>query len=156
MDLWAPASHREASLCPCQSSRRILKCPTQLDGNPDVDEQTGALKALPDLTREYTRRSHRNSRKTMRLPPPREMRPDFPHYMQSNSVFPIRHGRSIDFLEETPERPQGHCHKSRWTMKSQQQQERAQCTPNQLEMRPDSPALAPEPSLVPHQIRHVA
>ena len=50
----------------------------KLDGSPDVNEQTGVLKALPNLTQEYTCRSHRNSRKTMRLPPRREMRPDFP------------------------------------------------------------------------------
>ena len=33
---------------------------------------------IPAVTREYTPGSRRNSRKTMRLPPRREMRPDSP------------------------------------------------------------------------------
>ena len=36
------------------------------------------LMATPAVTREYNPGSHRNSRKTMRLPPHREMRPDSP------------------------------------------------------------------------------
>ena len=36
------------------------------------------LMATPALTWEYTTGSHRNLRKTMRLPPRHEMRPDYP------------------------------------------------------------------------------
>ena len=36
------------------------------------------LMATPAITREHTPGSHSNSRKTMRLPPLREMRPDSP------------------------------------------------------------------------------
>ena len=39
---------------------------------------------------------------------------------------------------------------------SQQEHEIAQCTPNKLEMKPDSPALVPETSGVPHLTRQVA
>ena len=39
---------------------------------------------------------------------------------------------------------------------SPQEQEIAQCTPNQLEMKPDSTALAPEPSLIPQLKQQVA
>ena len=46
---------------------------------------------------------------------------------------------------------QENCHKIRGTMKSWQQQERNPCVPNQLEMRPDSMALASEQSCIPNQ-----
>ena len=53
-------------------------------------------------------------------------------------------------LHGTPETLEEHCHKSRRTLMSPQESEIAWCTPNQLEMKPASPALAPEPSHVPH------
>ena len=59
-------------------------------------------------------------------------------------------------LEGTPESPQEHPHKSRRTLMPLQECEIAQCRPNKLEMTPDSPALAPEQSPVPHHTRKVA
>ena len=61
--------------------------------------------------------------------------------MQSNSVFSIKHKRSLEFLHGTPESPQEHCHKSRGTLMSLQKQERAPSTPNQLEVRADFPCI---------------
>ena len=73
--------------------------------------------------------------------------------MQSNFVFSIKHVRSLDLLDGTPESPQEHCHKSRGTLRSLHQREIAPCTTNQLEMRPDSPALCGEHIQVPNQTR---
>ena len=61
--------------------------------------------AIPAVTRKYTPGSCRNSRNHMRHPPRWEMRLDSLHCMQSNPVFPIKHVRSPDFLDGTPERP---------------------------------------------------
>ena len=61
-------------------------------------------------------------------------------------MFPIKHVRSLDLLHGTPESPQQHCHKSRRTLMSPQECKIPRCTTNQLEMNPDSPALAPEQS----------
>ena len=99
--------------------------------------------AFPALIREYTPGSCRNSRKPMRLPPRREMRLIPLHCMQSHSVFPIKYVRSLDMLDGTPESPQEHCHKMRRTLMSPQEHKIARCTPNQLEMKPISPSLAP-------------
>ena len=74
------------------------------------------------------------------------------HCMQSNSVLPIKHVRNLHLLHGTPESSQEHCHKSRGTLMSPQQWEIAQCTPNLLEVKPDSPALAAVLSRFPHQI----
>ena len=65
-------------------------------------------------------------------------------------MFPIKTVRSLDLLDGTPKSPQEHCHKPRRTLMSLLEHEIAQCTPNQLEMKPDFLALASEPSGVPH------
>ena len=54
-----PASPGEASLLPCQASRRIPRCPSQVDRCPDVAEQTRVLKGHP----------RRNLRIYARFPP---------------------------------------------------------------------------------------
>ena len=59
-------------------------------------------------------------------------------------------------LDGTPESPQEHPHKSRRTLMSPQECEIALCSPNQLEMKPDSPALAPEQSPICHHTQQVA
>ena len=105
---------------------------------------------------EYTPRSHRNTRKTVRLPPRRETRPIPWDCMQSNSTFPITHVRSLDLLDGTPESPQDHPHKSRMTLMSQKECEIVQCIPNQLEVTPGSPVLDVEQSTIPHHTRQVA
>ena len=73
--------------------------------------------------------------------------------VQSNTVVPIRHVRSLDLLAGTPESPKEHCDKARGTLMSPQECKIAWCTPNELEMKRDSPALAPEASRVPHLTR---
>ena len=61
-------------------------------------------------------------------------------------MFPIKHVRSLGFLDGTSETPEEHCHKSRRALMSPHECEKAQCIPNQIEMKPESPALAPESS----------
>ena len=65
-------------------------------------------------------------------------------------MFPIKHIRRLDLLDGTPESPQEHCHKSRRTLMSLQKCEIAWGTPNQIRMKPDSPALAPD-----HPVFHI-
>ena len=76
--------------------------------------------------------------------------------MQSNSLFPIKQGMSLDLLDGTTESPPEIPLKSRRKLMSLQECEIAQGSPNQLEIRPDSPALAPEQFPVPHHTRQVA
>ena len=78
------------------------------------------------------------------------------HWVQRNSVFPIKHVRSLDLLDGTLESPPEHPHKSRRTLMSPQECEIARCSPNQLEITPDSPALAPEQYSVLHHTRYMA
>ena len=114
------------------------------------------LMATPALTWEYTTGSHRNLRKTMRLPLA-EIRFPIPiHCVQSNSVFPIKQVRSLDLLDGTLESPQEYPHNSGRTLMSLKECEIVQCSPNQLEMTPSSHALAPEQSPIPLHTRQVA
>ena len=99
--------------------------------------------AISAVTREYTPGSCRNSRNPMRHPPRREMWLDSPALRAEQSRFPIKHVRSLDFLDGTPESPEDHGHKTRATLLSPQGCKIAQCTPRQLEMKPISPSLAP-------------
>ena len=86
----------------------------------------------------------------MTLIPPHEMRPDSLHCVQSNSVFRIKHVSSLNLLDGTLQSPTEHPHTSRRTLMSLQGCEIAQGSPNQLEITPDYPALAPEQLPVPH------
>ena len=58
-------------------------------------------------------------------------------------------------LVGTPESAQELHHKSGRTLMSPQEREIAWCSPNELEMMPDSPALAPEKSPIPHHKQQV-
>ena len=78
------------------------------------------------------------------------------HWVQSNSVFHIKHESIIDFFDGTPESSQEHCHMSRGNVSSSQQHETSLCTTNHLEMRPDYPSLAPEQSRISHHTLQVA
>ena len=51
------------------------------------------LMTTPTVTREYTPGSRRNSRKTMRLPPRREMRPDSPALQIEQLLVPNQTGK---------------------------------------------------------------
>ena len=94
----------------------LTECPRNLNGaylkdgsNGEVDISSG----FAVVTREYTPRACRNSRKPMRLPPRHEVRPDSPalhaeqlrfpnqkhKVVQNNCVLPIKHVRSLDLLD---------------------------------------------------------
>ena len=77
-------------------------------------------------------------------------------WVQGNSVFPIKHVGRLDLLVGSLENPPEHPHKSRGTLMSPQECEVARGSPNQLEIIPDSPALAPEQLPVPHHTQQVA
>ena len=77
------------------------------------------------------------------------MRPDS-HALCEEQLPVPQDVRTLDLLDGTPYSPQEHPQKSRRTLMSQQEWEIAHCSPNQLEMMPDSPALAPEQSPIPH------
>ena len=82
----------------------------------------------------------------MRLSPHHEMSTDSPVLGAEQFRVPINHVRSLDLLDGSLESPREHPHTSRRTLMSPQEWETARCTPDQLEMKPDSPALALEPS----------
>ena len=89
----------------------------------------------------------------MRPHPYGEMWPDYRALHAEQFCVLYQHERSLDFLVGLPESPEEHWHKSRGTLRSPHQHKRDSYTRNQLEMRPDSPALALEPSCIPHQTR---
>ena len=68
----------------------------------------------------------------------------------------FKHVRSLHLLDGTPQSSEEHPHMSRRTLMSPQECEIARCSPNQLEMMPNSPALAPKQSSVAHHKRQVA
>ena len=74
---------------------------------------------------------------------------------QSNSEVPIKNERSYDLLGGTPESPQEHGHNSRMTLMSLHEYKIAQCTPHEHKRKPDSTALAPAPSRIPHHTPQV-
>ena len=63
------------------------------------------------------------------------------HCGPSNALFPIKLVRSLDLRDGTTESPPEVPNKSRRTLMSHQECEIAQCSPNQLEMTTNSPAL---------------
>ena len=65
--------------------------------------------AMPAETREYNPGSSSNSKKTMRLPPRWEIRPDSAAFHAEQFHVPIKHVRNLDLLDGTPEIPQEHC-----------------------------------------------
>ena len=72
--------------------------------------------ATPTVARECTLGSHRNSRKTIKLPPRWEMWPDSPVLRAEQCLFPTKQVRSLDFLDGTTESPPEVPHKSRRTL----------------------------------------
>ena len=71
-------------------------------------------------------------------------------------MFPIKQVRSLDLLDGTTESPPEIPHKSRRTLMSLQECEIARCSPNQLEMTTNSPALASEQCPIPHHAGQLA
>ena len=98
--------------------------------------------AIPAVIREYTPGSCCNSRNPMSHPPQRELRPESPALGAEQFRVPIKHVRSLNVLDGTPEHPQENCHKTRGTLLSPQECKIVRCTSSQLEMKPISPALA--------------
>ena len=78
------------------------------------------------------------------------------HCMRSNALFTIKQVRSLDFLDGTKESPTEVPHKSRRTLMSPQECQVARCSPNQLEMMTNSPALASENCPNPHHTGQMA
>ena len=107
-------------------------------------------------TREYTPGSRRNSRKTMRLPPHTEMRPDSTALRAEQCLVPNQTGKEIDMLDGTSLGPPEVPHKSRRTLMSPQECHIAWCSPNQLEMMTNSPVLASEQCPIPNHIGKLA
>ena len=69
--------------------------------------------AIPAVTREYTPGSCRNSKKPMRWPPRREIRPDAPALGTEQFRIPNQTRKEPQFFDGTPESPQEQCHKTR-------------------------------------------
>ena len=84
------------------------------------------------------------------------MRPIPLRCVQSNALFPIKQGRSLDLLDGTKESRPEVPNKSRRTLMSPQECEIARCSPNQLETMNSSPALASEQCPLPHHTGHLA
>ena len=92
----------------------------------------------------------------MRLPPRRKMRTDSLELHAEQFHLNIKHLRSLDLLDVIPECLQEHCHMSRRTLMSPQECKITWCSPHQLKMKPNSPALFPEPFGIPHHTQQVA
>ena len=76
--------------------------------------------------------------------------------MQSNALFPIEQVRSLDLLEGATEIPPERPYMSRRTLISPQEFETARCSPNQIGITTNSPALASEQCLIPHHTGQLA
>ena len=114
------------------------------------------LMSTPTVTREHKPASRCNLRKSIRLPACWRWGPIPLHCVQSNSLFPIKQVRSLDLPERTTESPREIPQKSRRTLMLLQEYEIPRGSPNQLNIKPNYRALAPEQFPVPHHTRQVA
>ena len=71
-------------------------------------------------------------------------------------MFPFKQVRSLDLLDGTKESPPEVPKKSRRTLMSPQECQVVQCSPNQLEMMTNSPALASEQRPIPDHTGRLA
>ena len=76
--------------------------------------------------------------------------------MQSNALFPIKQVRNLDLLDGTKASPPEVPNKSRRTLMSPQECQKARCSPNQLEMTTNPPALASEQCPIPDHTGRLA
>ena len=111
---------------------------------------------IPAITREYTPGAHCNSRKTMRFPTRCEISSDSPALRAEQFHSPNQTWKEPRFAWWNSRESLRTLSKSRRARMSTQKCKIAQCTPNQLKMKPDSPALAPESSCVAHRKWQVA
>ena len=88
--------------------------------------------------------------------PRQELRPESPALGAEQFRVPIKHVRSLNVLDGTPEHPQENCHKKRGKLLSPQECKIALCTSSQLKMKPIAPSLALEIFRVPHHTEQVA
>ena len=77
--------------------------------------------AIRAVTREYNTVACRISRKLMKLPTCRKMRPDSRALCAEQFQVQIKHVMNLDFFEGTPDNPQEHCPKTRRTLMSPQE-----------------------------------
>ena len=84
------------------------------------------------------------------------MRPDSPALHAEHCLFPIKQVRSLDLLDGTKESPPEVLNKSRRTLMSPQECQIARCSPSQLEMMTNPPALASEQCPIPHHTGRLA
>ena len=99
--------------------------------------------AILAVTREYTPGSGRNSRNRMRHPPRWEMRLDSPALHAEQSRVPNETRKEPRFsLWNTRESP-GTLSQNEMNTDEPQEFKIARCIPNQVEMKPISPSLAP-------------
>ena len=131
--LYFPAKHSLTSRSVCHNWTGVLTSLTKPEVQIDI----------PAITREYKPGACCNSRKLMRLPPRRKMRPDSPAFPFEEFVFPIKDVSNLDFPDGTEENPQEHCHNKRRTLMSPQECKIDWCNPNQLKMKHNSPSLIP-------------
>ena len=116
----------------------------------------GFWMAIPAVTREYNPGSHHNSRKNMRLPPQRVMRPNSPALSAQQFHVPNQTRKEPWFVWWNFWESQEHRHKSRMTLISPKECEIVLCNSNQLEMTPECPVLDLEQSPIPHHRRQVS
>ena len=84
------------------------------------------------------------------------MRPDSHALHAEQFLVPNPTGKERHLLDGTTESPPEIPHKSKRTLMSPQECDIPRGSPNQLEIKPNSPALAPEQFPVPHHTREVA
>ena len=84
------------------------------------------------------------------------MRPDFRALHAEQFLVPSQTLKEPYLLDGTTEGPSEIPHKSRRTLMSPQECEIARGSPNELEIKPNFPALAPEQFPFPHHTRQVA
>ena len=112
--------------------------------------------AIPAVTREYTPGACCNSRKLMRLPPSRKMRPDSPAFCSEECRVPNQRWKEPWFpWRNWRESPRTLSQQEKNTDVTSGMQNRW-CTPNQLKMKHISPSLNPKPSSIPLHIQQVA
>ena len=111
---------------------------------PDFNEQTRVSNGLPLCNSRIYPKFLPQLEKTHETFPSLRDEARFPCIAcRAIAIFPIKHIRSLDLLDWTPESPQQHSHKTRRTLMSPQECKIDRGTQFQIEMRPISLALAP-------------
>ena len=99
--------------------------------------------AIPAVTREYTPGSCRNSRNRMRHPLRWEMRLDSPALHAEQSRTPNQTRKVSQFSCWNTRESPGTLSQNEMNTDAPKECKIARCTPNQLEMKPISPSMAP-------------